>query len=83
MSKNITVYTTATCGYCHMLKSYLNEKKIKYTEKMVDQNQQFAEEMVEKSGQRGVPFSVITDESGNEKGILGYDISGIEHALAN
>ena len=81
MSKTITVYTTATCGFCHMLKGYLDEHKFPYTEKRVDQDYAAAQEMMKKSGQMGVPFTVITDEKGKEKGILGFDVHQLQLSL--
>ena len=33
----ITIYSTATCGFCKMLKSYLQSKNIPYEEKHADQ----------------------------------------------
>lgn len=81
MSKTITVYTTATCGFCHMLKSYLEDNKFPFTEKRVDQDYAAAQEMIKKSGQMGVPFTVITDKDGNEQGILGFDVSRLQQVL--
>lgn len=80
MSK-ITIYSTATCGYCKMLKSYLMSKNIKYTEKHADEDQKIAMELYEKSGQLGVPFTIIEDEKGKETNILGFDRPKIDHAL--
>ena len=51
----ITVYSADWCGFCHMVKRYLGDKKIEYTEKNVEQDQAFAREAVEKSGQMGIP----------------------------
>lgn len=80
MANTITVYTTATCGYCHMLKSWLDEHKFSYTEKRVDQDYAAAQEMMLKSKQMGVPYTVITNETG-ETGILGFDVARIQNAL--
>lgn len=55
----VTVYSTTTCPYCVMLKRWLDEKKIEYTEYMVDKNPVAAQVMVRQSGQMGVPFSTI------------------------
>ena len=79
--KNVTIYSTATCGFCKMLKSYLNDKGIKYDVKMADEDQSIARELYEKSGQLGVPFTVITDESGKEELVLGLDRPKIDSAL--
>jgi glutaredoxin len=79
--KNITVYSTATCGFCKMLKGYLTDKGVKYDVKMADEDQAIAQELYEKSGQLGVPFTVITDEDGKEENILGFDRQKIDTAL--
>lgn len=79
--KNITVYSTATCGFCKMLKGYLTDKGVEYDVKMADEDQAIAQELYEKSGQLGVPFTVITDEDGKEENILGFDRQKIDSAL--
>jgi glutaredoxin len=81
MSKQITIYSTATCGFCKMLKSYLNDKGISYDVKMADEDEAIARELYEKSGQLGVPFTIITDEKGKEEAILGFDRPRIDAAL--
>lgn len=80
MSK-ITIYSTATCSYCKMLKSYLQSKDIAYEEKHVDQDQALAIEMYEKSGQMGVPFTVIQKDDGSEEKILGFDRHKVDSVL--
>lgn len=77
----ITVYSTATCAYCKMLKGYLLSKGIPYQEKHVDQDQALAMEKYEKSGQLGVPFTVIEKEDGSEEKILGFDRQRVDNAL--
>lgn len=79
--KNITIYSTATCGFCKMLKSYLNDKGIKYDVKMADEDQEIARELYEKSGQLGVPFTVITQDDGTEVSILGFDRQKVDATL--
>lgn len=78
---NVTIYSTATCGYCKMLKGYLVANKIAYTEKAADTDQKLAEELYEKSGQLGVPFTVITKDDGSEESIIGFDRDKIDNAL--
>ncbi|NCQ54233.1 NrdH-redoxin [Candidatus Saccharibacteria bacterium CG11_big_fil_rev_8_21_14_0_20_41_19] len=80
MSK-ITIYSTATCGYCKMLKSYLQSKDIDYDEKHADQDQKLAEELYEKSGQLGVPFTIIEKEDGTVEKVLGFDRNKINSVL--
>jgi glutaredoxin len=79
--KNITIYSTATCGFCKMLRGYLNDKGVKYDVKMADEDQAIAQELYEKSGQLGVPFTIITDEDGKEESVLGFDRQKIDTLL--
>ena len=77
----ITIYSTATCGFCKMLKSYLNSKNINYDVKMADEDQNLARELYEKSGQLGVPFTIIEKADGSEEKILGFDKSKFDAVL--
>ena len=76
-----TIYSTATCGFCKMLKSYLSSKDISYDVKMADEDQNLARELYEKSGQLGVPFTIIEKEDGTVENILGFDRGRIDAAL--
>lgn len=51
----ITIYSTKTCAFCHALKQYLDGLKIKYKEIKVDEESDGPQQLVEKSGQMGVP----------------------------
>jgi glutaredoxin len=64
-----------------MLKNYLADKKILYEEKVADKDQNLAQELYEKSGQLGVPFTIITKDDGSEEKILGFDRHKIDAAL--
>lgn len=77
----VTMYTTRTCPFCMMQKSYFADKNIEYTEIMVDENPAEAMKMVEISGQMGVPFTVIDQDDGRRVTILGFDQPRIEEAL--
>lgn len=82
MSKQtITIYSTATCGFCRMLKSYLKSKNIAYEEKMADEDQNLARELYEKSGQLGVPFTIIEKADGDTVSILGFDRPKFDEVL--
>jgi glutaredoxin 3 len=77
----VTVYTTATCPYCGMLKNYLQEKGVPFTEKLVDQDDAARDEMISKSqGYLGVPFMVINKDTG-EKNVIGFDKAKINQIL--
>ncbi len=77
----ITVYSTKTCPYCNMLKSWLNSKSIEFTNYSVDENPIAAQNMVRISGQMGVPFSTIEYDDGSMEKILGFDRHRFDLAL--
>lgn len=51
----VTIYTTPTCVYCRAAKKFFSEHHIAYTEKDVAQDAAARSEMIERSGQLGVP----------------------------
>ncbi len=70
----VTIYSTTTCPYCKMLKDYLAEKGVDYTEKLVDQDDTAREEMSGESGVfLGVPCTVITKDVATKETIIGFD----------
>lgn len=76
------VYSTTTCPYCKMLKSYLDEKSVTYTEKLVDQDDAAREEMTKASGGfLGVPYSIITKDDGTKENVIGFDKGKIDTIL--
>lgn len=72
---NITVYSTPSCTYCNQIKTYFKENKVPFRDIDVSKNQKAAEEMVKRSGQQGVPQTVI-----NGKTIIGFDKPKIDQA---
>lgn len=77
---NITIYATHTCPYCKAEMEYLVEKKIPFTKIYVDDDQNKATEMIEKSGQMGVPVTVIKQDS-KEEIVVGFDKPRLEKIL--
>lgn len=74
--QNVVVYTTPTCGYCMAVKDYLSDHNIDYTEYDVSQNRQKAQEMMDKTGQMGVPVVEINGDV-----IVGFDKQKIREKL--
>jgi glutaredoxin 3 len=72
----VTVYSTTSCPFCVMLKDWLIEKKVDYKDYNVGTDQAKAQEMIDKSGQMGVPVSDIGGEI-----IIGFDKPKLEKAL--
>ena len=51
----VTIYSTPTCVYCNAAKRFFTEKGVAYTEHNVAADTEKRKEMIEKSGQMGVP----------------------------
>ena len=60
--KEVTIYTTPTCGYCKMAKEFFDENNIAYKEYNVGTDLEKRKEMIEKSGQMGVPVILVDSE---------------------
>ncbi len=76
----VTIYTTKTCGYCKATKALLTEHKVAYKEIDVGTDRVKAREMIEMSGQMGVPVTVIGEEK-NQQVIIGFDKEALTSAL--
>lgn len=76
MVKKVKMYTTPTCSFCRMEKAFLRENNIPFEEIDVTKDHEALEEMVEKTGQMGVP---VTDIDGQV--IVGFDKARIKKAL--
>jgi glutaredoxin 3 len=72
----VKVYSTPTCPYCYMAKDFLKEKGVEFEDINVAQDHAAAREMMEKSGQMGVPVIEI-----DGKMIVGFDREAIKKAL--
>ena len=60
--KEVTIYSTPTCHFCHMAKDFFAEHNIPFTDYDVLTDMDKRKEMVEKSGQLGVPVIIIGGE---------------------
>ncbi len=74
--KKVTIYSTPTCHYCNMAKDYFNENGVKYDSFDVASDLDKRREMMEKSGQLGVPVITIGDEV-----VVGFDRSRLAKLL--
>lgn len=72
----VVVFSTPTCSFCTMAKSYFREKGIKFTDIDVSRDQVAARDMVRRSGQMGVP---VIDIGG--KIIVGFNRPQINSLL--
>lgn len=60
--QNVTIYSTPSCHFCHMAKEFFKEKNVPYTEYNVAADIEKRKEMIESSGQMGVPVIIIGDD---------------------
>jgi len=72
----VKVYSTPSCFFCKLLKEFLKENKIKFEEVNVQEDQEAAMEMIQKTGQTGVPVTEI-----DGKIIIGFDEEKLREAL--
>jgi len=79
MSK-VTIYSTPTCPYCQQAKAFFKENNIEFEDIDVATDEKKAEEMIEKSGQMGVPV-IIIEKDGKEEVIIGFEKEKITELL--
>jgi len=72
----VKVYSTDSCPWCVKAKEFLKENKVEFEDLNVANDDKAAEEMIAKSGQRGVP---VLDIDG--KIIIGFNQQAIKSAL--
>ena len=73
---HITIYSTPTCPFCKQTKAFLLEHKIDFIDVDVMADQDKAREMIQKSGQMGVP---VTDIDGQI--VIGFDQKKLKELL--
>ncbi len=60
--KKIEIFSTPVCKYCKLAKDYFTANNIPYTEYDVASDAEKRTEMIEKSGQMGVPVIIIDNQ---------------------
>ncbi len=68
MDKTVTIYTTPSCHFCHMSKEFFQANGVQYTEVDVAADAAQRAQMVEKSGQMGVPVITVGEDM-----VIGFD----------
>ncbi|HLC82557.1 MAG TPA: glutaredoxin domain-containing protein [Bacteroidia bacterium] len=72
----VKIYSTPTCPFCKRAKEFFKKHNVEYEDVNVAENEKSRDEMVEKSGQMGVPVIEIGD-----KIIVGFDEQELKKAL--
>ncbi len=68
MPNNVTIYSTPTCVYCNMAKSFFKSNNVSFTEHNVATDLAKRKEMIDKTGQMGVPVIAAAGQV-----IVGFD----------
>ncbi|MBN6205428.1 glutaredoxin family protein [Ralstonia pickettii] len=76
MNQTTTIYTSALCPVCSMVKSFLDTFEIPYQEVNVDMNPIVRLQLIAKTRKLSVPQTII-----NGKWISGFDPEKIMQAL--
>jgi glutaredoxin len=65
-----------------MLKTFLGDNNISYSEKLVDQDDAARDEMMKESGGfLGVPYTIVTKDGGTKEKIIGFDKGKFKEVL--
>ena len=73
---SVIVFTTPTCSWCRVVKQHLKKNNIRYKEIDVTKDDRAARDMVRRTGQQGVPVTLI-----NNRPIVGFDKEKINRML--
>lgn len=76
VEREVIVYSTPTCPWCHMAKRYLEGKGVAYTEVDVSADYAAAMDMIRRTGQQGVPVIEIDGEF-----VIGFDKARLDALL--
>lgn len=74
--KKVTIYTTPSCHFCHLAKDYFTEHNVTYSEFNVAEDMEKRAEMIEMTGQLGVPVIVIENDA-----LIGFNKPKINELL--
>ena len=72
----VTIYSTPSCHFCHAAKEMFTENHVPFTDYNVASDLPRRQEMIQKSGQMGVPVIMV----GNEI-VVGFDEERLRELL--
>ncbi|MCE9541332.1 NrdH-redoxin [Candidatus Kaiserbacteria bacterium] len=73
---SVTIYSTPTCHFCHAAKDFFTENKVAFTDYNVATDLAKRQEMIQKSGQMGVPVISIDNSV-----VVGFDEEKLKELL--
>jgi len=76
MDTSVTIYSTPVCHFCQTAKEFFKENNVEDTEHDVAADAEKREEMIEMTGQMGVPVIRIGDDV-----VIGFDENKVKELL--
>ena len=76
MENNVIIYSTPACHFCHAAKDFFKENNVEYTEHDVATDADKRQEMIDLTGQMGVPVIRIGDDV-----VIGFDEPKVKELL--
>ena len=76
MEKSVTIYSTPVCHFCQSAKEFFSENNVEYTEHDVAADADKRQEMIDLTGQMGVPVIKIGDDV-----VIGFDEDKLKELL--
>ena len=76
MDTSVTIYSTPVCHFCQAAKEFFKENNVEYTEHDVASDAEKRTEMVELTGQMGVPVIQIGEDV-----VIGFDEEKVKELL--
>jgi glutaredoxin 3 len=73
----VTIYSTPVCHFCHAAKDFFKEKNVEFTDYDVASDAEKRQEMIDLTGQMGVPVIKIGDDI-----VIGFDEPKIKELLS-
>ena len=73
---NVTIYSTPSCVFCNMAKDFLKKNSVAYQDYDVSIDLAKRKEMIDLTGQMGVPVIKIGDKT-----VIGFDEGYIKNEL--
>lgn len=76
MDTNVQIYSTPSCHFCHAAKDFFTANNVEFTDHDVAADVDKRQEMIEMTGQMGVPVIRIGDDV-----VVGFDEAKVKEIL--
>ena len=75
-SLRVILFTSPYCSWCKKVKTYLIQNRIRFKEVDVTKNASAARDIVRRTGQQGVPVTLV-----NNRPVIGFDKARLDRLL--